>query len=183
MSINLDYISGIPSKMIEKQILLAYKGEFSTRVINSILTNGKTQLLKMKIELRIRKKVYNIMVESLENISRYQKGSIKPDKVNKTHSPLFILGKKESGFYITVGNLICQKDIDPLKIRLDAIKNSDRNMLKQKYRDTIQNSIITDNSGAGLGLIDMALKSNNKINYTFTEVAKSASYFILQIDI
>ena len=175
MSINLDYISGIPSKMIEKQILLAYKGEFSTRVVNSILTNGKTQLSKMKIELHIRKKVYNIMVESLENISRYQKGSINPDKMNKTHSPLFILGKKDSGFYITVGNLICQKDIDPLKTRLEAIKNLDRSMLKQKYRDAIQSSIITDNSGAGLGLIDMALKSNNKINYTFTEVAKEAS--------
>ena len=83
MSINLDYISGIPSKMIEKQILLAYKGEFSAKVVNSILTNGKTQLSKMEIDLATRKKVYNIMVESLENISRYQKMHVKPSKLNR----------------------------------------------------------------------------------------------------
>ena len=183
MSVNLDYISGIPSKMIEKQILLAYKGEFSSVVVNSILSNGKAQLSKMDIELNIRKKVYNIMVESLENISRYEKCYMSNNNTDKSHSPLFILGKRESGFYITVGNLIYQEDINPLKKRLDTIRNLDRGMLKKKYRDTILSANITDNGGAGLGLIDIALKSNNKINYSFTEVGGNASYFMLQIDI
>ena len=115
MSINLEYLSGIPNKMIEKQILLAFKGSFNPQVVNSILTNGKNQLSKLKIELTTRKRVYNIMVESLENICRYQEENKTKQKIIKTDSPLFILGKRDLGFYITVGNLICQKDISPLK--------------------------------------------------------------------
>ena len=183
MSIDFENISGIPTKMLEKHILLAYKGVFSRTVINSILTNGKNQLSILNIELSIRKRIYNIMVESLENIGRYQYGKEESESFKKTHSPLFILGRRESGFYITVGNLIYNNDIDPLKKRLEELKTLDREDLKKKYRATIKRSEIKENGGAGLGIIDMALKSNNKIEYSFTEIKEQTSYFILQINV
>ena len=69
MTVNIDNIYGIHNTMLNRQILLAYKGEFNNKIVNSLLSNAKVQMLNLELELPVRKKLYNIMVECLENIN------------------------------------------------------------------------------------------------------------------
>ncbi len=183
MTVNVDNIYGIHNTMLDKQILLAYKGEFNNKIVNSLLSNAKTQMQNLEMELPVRKKLYNIMVECLENINRYA-GAGKFDEDDLTpHFPLFLLGTSEEGFYVTVGNLIKEKDKKILKEKLDDINKLNREELKSKYRDTILASSVTDSRGAGLGIIDMAIKSDNPLEYKFNTVKDDISFFILEIKV
>ena len=183
MAVNIDNIYGIHHKMLDKKILLAYKGEFNHNIVNSILSNAKSQMQNLEIDLVVRKKLYNIMVECLENINRYAGEGLFDKNDVVPHYPLFLLGTSSQGFYITVGNLIKDKDKATLKQKLDDVNSLNREQLKEKYRDTIMNSRIAGNSGAGLGIIDMALKSDNKLVYTFNNVKEDISFFILEIKV
>lgn len=169
--------------MLDKKILLAYKGEFNNKIINSILSNAKSQMQNLEMELPVRKKLYNIMVECLENINRYAGEGKFDDDDLMPHYPLFLLGTSDNGFYITVGNLIKDEDKEPLKEKLDDINKLNREELKMKYRDTILTSEVTDSRGAGLGIIDMAIKSDNPLEYTFNTVKDDISFFILEIKV
>lgn len=182
MSVNIDNIFGIHHKMLDKKILLAYKGDFNHSIVNALLTNAKSQMEGLGLELAIRKKLYNIMVECLENINRYA-GEGRFENETLRSFPLFLLGMSENGYYITVGNLIKDEDKEDLKLKLDDVNKLNREELKEKYRDAIMTSEVTEGSGAGLGIIDMAIKSENRLEYTFNDVKDDISFFILEIKV
>ena len=89
----------------------------------------------------------------------------------------------ESGYYITVGNLIRDEEKEDLKEKLDDVNKLNREELKEKYRDAILKSEVTEGTGAGLGIIDMAIKSENRLEYTFSDVKDDISFFILEIKV
>ena len=183
MTVNVDNIYGIHNTMLNKKILLAYKGEFNQNIVNALLSNAKLQMLGLNMEVAKRKKLYNIMVECLENINRYaSQGSFDVGEFTPQF-PLFLLGQSKSGYYITVGNLIKEEDKEDLKGRIDDVNNLSKKELKEKYRDVIMNSVIVENTGAGLGIIDIAIKSENPLEYVFNNVKDDISFFILEIKV
>jgi len=182
VSVNIDNIYGIHHKMLDEKVLLAYKGDFNHGIVNILLTNAKSQMEGLGLELATRKKLYNIMVECLENINRYAgEGTFENDLLK--NFPLFLLGMSESGYYVTIGNLIRGEDKELLKIQLDDVSKLSQSELKEKYRDVIMDAKITEGGGAGLGIIDMAIKSENRLEYTFNDVKDDISFFILEIKI
>ena len=182
MGVNVDNIFGIHDKMLDKKILLAYKGDFNHNIVNALLTNAKSQMESLGLELATRKKLYNIMVECLENINRNAgEGTFQNDLLQSY--PLFLLGVSEQGYYITVGNLIHDEDKADLKMQLDDVNKLNREELKEKYRDQIMKAEVREGSGAGLGIIDMAIKSENRLEYTFNDVKDDISFFILEIKV
>ena len=68
------------------------------------------------------------------------------------------------------GNLIRSDKVPQLRERLDDINGMDRSQLSAAYREQITNGHINENGGAGLGFIDIAKKSGNKIDYRFHEI-------------
>jgi hypothetical protein len=73
-------------------------------------------------------------------------------------------------------------DIPSLQQKLDKVLNHNHAELKQLYREQIL-SKRTDENSAGLGIIDMAIKSGNLIQYEFKPVTEVASFYLLQIEI
>jgi len=169
--------------MLDQKILLAYKGEFNHQIVNSILSNAKKQMQNMDIDMTIRKKLYNIMVECLENINRYAGADIFVHDDSTPHYPVFLMGRSDEGYYVTVGNLIRDKDKIPLQQKIEDVNELNKEELKEKYREAIMSADVTEDSGAGLGLIDMAIKSDNKLEYTFNNVKDGVSFFILEVKV
>jgi hypothetical protein len=181
MEDNLENIYYIHERMADTGILLVYKGALNGMVLDSLLANAKNQLSKMNVDLKIRKKIYSIMVECLENINRYNANQKEPE-TNQYH-PLFIWGENETGFYIKCGNMIKSSDVPPLMERLEGMKNLNKTELKEKYRKTILKSKVNRGSGAGLGIIDMAIKSDNQMSYAFKSIDPNTSFFTLNINV
>lgn len=162
--------------MEEKNVLLAYTGQFDHFVTSSLLKNVKKKFNLSATNPAIAKKIYNLLVESIENISKH---SLKEE--GNENTSLLLLCKSETTYTIITGNHILKSDIPELKGKLEKIAIQDQEELKNSYRKQILLQNKNDNN-AGLGLIDIAIRSGNKIKFDFKPVTSSASFCLLQIE-
>jgi len=179
MNDDSEFIAHAYSLMSDQQILLAYLGEVTPELINAILKGVKNDNIAFQEqELLTKKKVYNIIVESLENITRHSEVEEK-----QLHLSLFLLGKTDKDYFVVSGNYIYNNQIDNLKKMIDQVNDLDKDSIKKVYRDILAEGKISVKGGAGLGIIDMAIKSGNKLEYKFVPVEENISFYILKTQI
>jgi hypothetical protein len=177
---SLSHIFRFHRLMEEKNIMLVYCGEFSQDLNKILLSFIERKFKAENIEDSIRRRIFNIMVEVLQNVSKNKIDN--PGSANDV-SPIFMLGSTEKDFLMISSNIIKNGNIETLKNRLDQVNSLDKEGLKTLYRETRLNSSFTSSSGAGIGLIDIARKSENKIEYSFEEINSDYSIFSLLIRI
>jgi len=59
----------------------------------------------------------------------------------------------------------------------------DKDGLKSYYKEVLNNGMMSDKGGGGLGMIDIARKSNRKLNYDFQKVDDNHFFYSLNIKI
>ena len=178
MSQNIELMSDIYSMMSERKILMTYLGEITPEITNNILRAIKEDAHHFDNELTIQNKVYNIIVECLENV--YKHSSVL-DKSMK--SSLFLLGREENYYRIMTGNYVYNYQIDAITKIGDEINAMNRDEIIKKYSEIISKGESVESSSPGLGMIDMALKSNNKIEYEFKPAGEDISFYILKLKV
>ncbi|MBI2269001.1 MAG: hypothetical protein HYU69_01445 [Bacteroidetes bacterium] len=179
MNNDSEFIEHAYSLMSDQQILLAYLGDVTPELINAILKGVKNDSVGFqKEELLTKKKVYNIIVESLENITRHSEVEEKG-----LQPSLFLLGKNDKNYFVVSGNYIYNNQVDNLKQMIDQVNALDKENIKKVYRDILAEGKISVKGGAGLGIIDMAIKSGNKLEYTFIPVQDKISFYILKTQV
>jgi len=153
-----------------------YRGRFTQNITDHILYLAEDNLEKEEQSSKIKKRVYSIMVECLQNITRHQ------DDTNDNsveNLGLFVIQKKDEKYYITTGNLIEKKNIENISTLIKKINSLEKEELKNYYKEVLDAGSLSNKGGAGLGLIDMARKSGNKLSYIFKDISDEFSYFYL----
>lgn len=166
--------------MNENDIMLVYTGEFSGDLNKILLSFTERKFKAENVEDSTRRKLFNIMVELLQNIS---KNKIEKDDGTPDIDSEFILGANRNEFILISSNLILNDKIGPLKNRIDQVNNLDREGLKQLYKDERLNSSFSSKAGAGIGIIDIARKSENRLEYCFETLDDKYSVFSLLIKV
>ncbi|HBH47068.1 MAG TPA: hypothetical protein DDX98_00415 [Bacteroidales bacterium] len=164
--------------MTGNQTILNYKGPIEFKTTEILLQKVKNDLEAHTIKKVLKKRVYNIMVECVENILRHKAGD--PDTA--IH-PYIVLEKGVGEYFITAGNLIANNEVALLKEKLTDVSNQNREGLRKMYDNQINKENTIDTDGAGLGIITIAMKSDNKINYSFNPINEQFSVFELQVSI
>ena len=160
--------------MSTNQLMLIYQGLFDQDMIKSVLSVTEKKLIQDNADENIRKKLFNIMVEGLQNICKHQLKSEDPSQF-----PFLVIGKDPEAYNVVTGNMIAIDKTDTVSKKLDHINSLNKDELKEHYKQARLNSVISEVGGAGLGFIDMARKSGNKLEYKFYPVNKDYSFFIL----
>ncbi len=157
-----------------------FRGDFSPEIVRSILDLAKSTLEEATDTLKIKSKIYYIMGESLQNIARHHTGSFheSSDKYS-----LFAIHKKNLKYFITTGNLIEASDVSTLKQKIEKINSLGHEDLRDYSRTTRTTQALSEKGGAGLGLIEMAKRSGNKLVYNFKKISDEFSYFYLNTEI
>ncbi len=163
-------------KMQQDNIEYIYRGEFNTGITDSILNLAETNLDNSKDGKKTRKRVYFILVEGLQNITRHQEEVENTDDI----PGLLIIQRKSYDYVITTGNLIKSESVEHLKGLLEKINSLDKKELKEYYRTILSSRTFSAKGGAGLGLIEIARKSGNKLNFGFEKLNETFSFFYLQ---
>jgi len=157
-----------------------YRGKFTKNITSNLLALTETNLEKADDTHRLKKKIYFVMVECLQNITKHQ------DKVKDTigeESAILVIEKKNRRYYITTGNVIENENINKLTRQLERVNSLNSEELKQYYQEMLVTGEISSKGGAGLGLIAMARKTGNKLFYDFQKVNEVFSYFYLRTEI
>jgi len=169
----MDLTRKIRTMLMEQRLMFVYRG---------VVTNENSIPLLMLLEKEMetsefgfvgRKRLFMFVLESLQNVSRHS--------TDTTHSnmSLVVYSKIDGGYTVTTGNVISTVNIEDLRKRLDEINTLQAGEIRNVYRQMLSNSELSSNGGAGLGLIEMAKKTGNKLDYDFLTLDDQNSYFIL----
>lgn len=119
------------------------------------------------------------MIESLENIIKHNKYQVSLNK-DCTY-PKIKIEKYQKKYRITSVNILHNKHVPIITNKINYINTLDQPGLKNYFKSIITNGEFSQKGGAGLGLIEMAKSSGNKISYEFLPVDKDYSNYKLQV--
>jgi len=179
MSFNIEtYLRNHP----ESNVILYYKGNVDSDLINYVLDTVEEKLAKMDEQPRLRKKVYNVLVESLQNLYHHV-DKVPSDFEDQSAEKygLLMVKKIENGYKIITGNFIRKENIEKLEERIKRINRSSQEEIKELYKFILNHQRITNKGGGGLGLVDIARKTGNKLGYQFKDYDNEHAFFYLDI--
>lgn len=179
-SMNIDTTFWFFDRISEDNLCLLYNGNFSDEITNKLIELSEYNISNNISLTKMKKKASFLMAECFQNIVRH--GDVVNNKTIDFVDEGFFLTKNWQGiYYITSGNLIKNSKIPELKRQLEKVNSLNKDELKQLYRDVLENQEISEKGGAGLGLIEMARKSGQKLDYSFTNFNDRYSFFYNQI--
>ncbi|HDZ41705.1 MAG TPA: hypothetical protein ENH59_08520 [Bacteroidetes bacterium] len=170
--------------LLTDDVIFSYKGDISSEVINLILDSVERQTKEANDPSKIRKKVYNVLVESLQNL--YHHADPVPGDFEDQGSRRFgmiVVNRNSSGYNITTCNFVKKNKVKQLADKLDKINKSSIQEIKEFYKFILHHQKITPKGGGGLGLVDIARKTGNELDYQFLDYNKEYAFFRLSIDI
>lgn len=165
-------------------VILAYKGSITSELINDILEAVESKFEEANEDSKLRKKIYNVLVESLQNLFHH----IEPhhEGIAEDLDPKFgvlVIVRHGDHYRVTTGNFIQAKRIKFLKEKIDKINSLSRDELKDMYKFILNHQRLSAKGGGGLGLVDIARKSGNKLEYQFDQYNDNYYFYSLTISV
>ncbi|MFY9308849.1 MAG: SiaB family protein kinase [Bacteroidia bacterium] len=167
----------IHSLLNNKDTLMAFTGYFDHLLTTLLLINIKNRLSNAEMLSGVEKKVYSVLVECIENVSKH---NIPGNNIRNIST--LLISKSDTKYTIVTGNEITNEEVPLLKERLERVAGSTLQELKQSYREQIL-SKRTDDNNAGLGILDIAIKTGNQIKYQFKPINESTTFYLFQTEI
>jgi len=175
---SLDFVYDFYVKMKKNNINLAYEGEITHQITKAFTSLTESNMIKEEDLNKVQKKVFHVMVECLQNISKHAENR-NNIVTSKDGRGIFMISKDESEYNVTTGNIINNDKISKLEEMLESINNLDEIGLKKLYKQQMREGRLSDRGGAGLGFIDIAKKTGEKLIYSFLKINEKRSFFVL----
>ena len=169
-------------KMNEGDVLLAYKGSITPDLITNVLEVIESKLDDINTISAVKKKIYNVLVESLQNLFHHIDEL--PDKIKDEFDARFgvLVVSREDDFYrISTGNFVRKDKVKQLRDKIDKINSLSREELKDMYKFVLNHQKLSAKGGGGLGLIDIAKKTGNRMEYSFHNYNNEFDFFNLNV--
>ncbi len=160
---------------------LIYKGEMNHQIMRAFAFMANRKISEMPIPTATRKRVFHIMIECLQNITKHSDDYDEREK--QIGNGLFVVGKDRDSFYVITGNLVRNDKMMILEDRIIKLNNATPPQLKKMFLQQMIEGELNEKGGAGLGLIDIARKSKRKLYYHLVPYDSNRHFFILSITI
>lgn len=174
----MKYVEDLRKLMVDKKLILIYEGTITHDIMVSLTKLANSKLDALEEVFFIKKKIINVMVECLQNIVRhYEQENFTPQLDPEIYSPVFLMGKRADEYILASGNPISNKDAEILNSKLENINEMEKGEIRKLYREIVQNMELSSKGGAGLGFLDMARRSGQKLQFGFESIDEHHSFF------
>jgi len=160
-------------------VLIYYKGPFIDVILAEI---SKDIREKFKSHPLTSQKIFSIFIELAQNVSHYsEERNVFGTKEKMPGNGTFVITETDDSFMLISGNLI-KKDWAPeIKSKSEKINTLSKEELRKFKRELRNLPKKEGHHGANIGLIDMALKSENPLNVEINELDDDYAYFIISV--
>lgn len=173
-----DFVYGFYELIRKHEITLVYEGEITHQLTKEFTSLTESTMMKSSESGSVQRNVFHVMVECLQNLSRHANHGLLNGNFVAGRG-IFIVSRDENKYFVTTGNMIENERVEEMTKMLDHINSLDREQLNELYKTQIKKSGLSEKGGAGLGFIDMARKTGNKLVYRFVKINEEKSFFIL----
>ena len=164
-----------------EQLRLSFKGDtmslFYHGVFDDEFTDKFISLASFDSERKVKGRIAFVLAESFQNVIRH-----KDEVLDGANNNTFGVRGKGNWMHIFSSNLVDPEVKDYLEGRLRNINAFDDEELKDAYLEILEKGELSAKGGAGLGLIEMARRSRNPIQYEFKEREQGSFAFNMQVD-
>jgi hypothetical protein len=161
--------------------IIEFNGAIHYDTIGELIHQFKNRVHILGVHTGTYKKLLLVMIESLENIMKYSEYPTNHEQEVSAFIPVFSIIRDKNHYMITASNMVENKNIEPLGDRINYLNNLSQQELKDFYKAIITNGKFSTRGGAGLGLIEIAKISGNKIQHEFIPVTDNYSMFIMKV--
>jgi len=178
----VEFILDFYKYMRDYEISLVYEGEITQPIIKAFLSLTETKMMQQEEPGAVQRKVFHVMVECLQNVSKYSDSTIEQNYLYAGMG-VFIVTRNSKEYRITTGNPMDKGKIDDMKKMLEMINGLDKEALNEMYKKQIREGQLHEKGGAGLGFIDIKRKTGNELSYEFMPLDDNFSFFILSTSV
>ena len=169
----MELINKLRQKFSDEHLMFAYRGEVTGDNSVGLLTLLEREMEFSDFSLLGRKRLFMFVLENLQNITRHGVAN------SEEMTSLVVYHKTADGYTVSTGNALKKSDVKGLRSNLEKINSLDSDKIREVYRTMLQDTKIGRKGGAGLGLMEMARKTGNKLDFEFLPIDDKYSYFIL----
>jgi len=175
-------VKKLHAEICGNDVFFTYEGNIASGEINSILEKIEESLLRVSDSNKLKRKILNIMVEGLQNLFHHSDDVPEDltDQLGKKYG-MVVIKKVDEGFQLTFGNFVSSDKEKYLTEKILKINSMSEDELKEMYKFILNYQKLSSKGGGGLGLIDMARKSDKKLEYRFYPYNEDYCFYRLDI--
>ncbi len=174
----LEFVYEFYKTMKAHEITLVYEGEITHQITKAFTSLTESNMAKDDEPGNVQRKVFHVMVECLQNISKHADDFMSSDFLFSGRG-IFLVSKGENEYSVTTGNAVDNDRIEELTNMLETINKMDKDGLKGLYKTQMKEGRLSDKGGAGLGFIDIKRKTGKELEYHFLPISNDTSFFLL----
>lgn len=173
--------------MVDHRFTLVYEGEITHQITKAFTSLAENKMDSYSEDTPMKRKVFHVMVECLQNLSKHAE-EFETETLGTVggNNGIFIVGRlgdDNQDYQIMTGNAVDNQKVPELKALLEKINQLDKDGLKELFKKKMREGSLSEKGGAGLGLIDIARKTGEKLEYNFEEIDNKTSFFLLRTKI
>ncbi|WP_299457890.1 SiaB family protein kinase [uncultured Microscilla sp.] len=173
----LDDLRNLRKTVASESILFSYRGEITQELMVYFLRIVDKKLIGSKESPLIRRRILNIMIESLQNAVKHARDWYNESEIEPENEAIFLLSRRDDKYLLINGNAV-KNDVKPfIERKIENINSLSSDKQRKLFRNIIKYGVYGSKGGAGLGFVDMARKSGDLINFDFEEIDEKYSYF------
>ncbi|MGB0424839.1 MAG: SiaB family protein kinase, partial [Flavobacteriales bacterium] len=162
------------------QLSFSYRGPFHESLTERIVDISENTVADQLGLKKINRKVSFLLVECFQNIIKHGE-KINPDEIELHDEGMFSFRNNGDSYVINSINIVRNEEVEALKDTVDLVNSKSKEELKELYKQQLVENEISDKGGAGLGLIEIARKSGNKLLYEFESLGNGFHNFHQQV--
>ena len=174
----LEFVYEFYKSMKAHEITLVYEGEITHQITKAFTSLTESNMAKEDEPGIVQRKVFHVMVECLQNISKHADDFTSDDFLFSGRG-IFLVSKGENEYSVTTGNAVDNDRIEELTNMLETINTMDKEGLKGLYKRQMKEGRLSEKGGAGLGFIDIRRKTGKELEYHFLPISNDTSFFLL----
>lgn len=163
------------------QLSFSYRGPFHDGLTDRIVDISENTIADHMGQRKMNRKVSFLLVECFQNIIKHGEQIKREPKEELLDDGMFTFRSEGDSYFINSINVVRKDQIDDLQATVDLINSKTKAELKEMYRAQLVSNELSEKGGAGLGLIEIARKSGNRLEVEFEALEGDYALFHQQV--
>lgn len=167
----------IREEITREGVMICFNGAFVHSIIEEIGSALRRYLESSETKKGSAMDVFSVYIEQAQNVRNYL--ARKSFAEASHNNAIIVIGRRGERYVVSSGNIIESPDVTELSARLDSLTRLDAEGLRRLFKEQLRAPVRSEGGGAGMGLIEIARRSSEALQYAFHPVDDRYRFFCL----
>jgi hypothetical protein len=169
---NIQNAIDLRQSMQNSNVIMAYNGVVTDELMVSLADILRARILAMGDDQKRARTIFSVFMEQVQNL-------IWHNTTGERSAGMIVISEDAGEISVICSNRVDPQKAEELRKTLELIQSSDKDTIRQMYREGMSRSNDNEGPGAGLGLLQIARNSTHPITFGFQAVSPDqVDYFL-----